>query len=124
MNQKRGGIILLTPFGKFCRKLRIDRNEILKDMASDLNVTVSYLSAVENGKRSVPSSWEQMISDAYDLGDEQRWELKEAIIESEKMITFPLEETGENSTALLKALARKSGDLSEEQLKKMFDILN
>lgn len=115
---------MLTPFGKFCRKLRIDRNEILKDMASDLNVTVSYLSAVENGKRSVPASWEQMISDAYDLGDEQRWELKESIIESEKMITFPLEETGENSTTLLKALARKSGDLSEEQLNKMFEILN
>ncbi|MFX4305455.1 helix-turn-helix transcriptional regulator [Exiguobacterium sp. A1_3_1] len=115
---------MLTPFGKFCRKLRIDRNEILKDMASNLNVTVSYLSAVENGKRSIPGSWEHMISDTYNLNQEQRWELQDSIIESEKMIAFPLKETGENSTTLLKALARKSGDLSEEQLRKMFEILN
>lgn len=114
---------MLTPFGKFCRKLRIDRNEILKDMASKLNVTVSYLSAVENGKRSVPGEWETIISKEYDLDPEQSWELQEAIIESEKMIIFALEHTGENSQKLLKALARKSGDISEEQLKMMFDIL-
>lgn len=44
----------LTEFGKFSRKLRIDNGELLKDMAIKLNVTVSYLSAVEIGKRNIP----------------------------------------------------------------------
>ena len=44
---------MLTNFGKALRKLRIDNNELLKDMALKLEVTVSYLSAVENGKRDV-----------------------------------------------------------------------
>ena len=39
---------MLTNFGKALRKLRIDNNELLKDMALKLEVTVSYLSAVEN----------------------------------------------------------------------------
>nr|WP_251031943.1 helix-turn-helix transcriptional regulator [Exiguobacterium sp. s163] len=95
----------------------------MKDMASKLNVTVSYLSAVENGKRSVPAEWETVIFQTYNLDDLQRWELKESIIETEKVIAFSLNETGENNQVLLKALARKSEDISEEQLKKVFDIL-
>ena len=35
--------------GKFLRKLRIDHDEYLKDMAQKLNISISYLSAIENG---------------------------------------------------------------------------
>ena len=45
---------MITNFGKFLRKLRIDNNEFLKDMAARLGVTVAYLSAIEHGKRDVP----------------------------------------------------------------------
>ncbi|KHF28295.1 Helix-turn-helix domain protein [Anoxybacillus sp. BCO1] len=48
---------MLTEFGRFCRKLRIDNGELLKHMADKLGVTSSYLSAVENGKRNVPQDW-------------------------------------------------------------------
>ena len=36
-------------FGKFCRKLRIDRGEILADMAKKLGVSSAFLSKVETG---------------------------------------------------------------------------
>ena len=42
---------MLTSLGKFLRKIRIDNDEYLKDMADKLGVTVSFLSAVENGKK-------------------------------------------------------------------------
>ena len=38
---------MLTSFGKTLRKLRIDNEELLKDMALKLGVTLAYLSAVE-----------------------------------------------------------------------------
>lgn len=38
---------MLTKFGKELRKIRIENDEILKDMADKLNVTAAYLSAVE-----------------------------------------------------------------------------
>ena len=48
---------MLTSIGKFLRKLRVDHDEILKDMAEKLEVTVSFLSAVENGKKHMPAAW-------------------------------------------------------------------
>lgn len=77
--EKIEGIHLLTPLGKYCWKLRVNHDCILKDMSDALHVSVSYLSSVEHGKQSVPGSWERMISDAYDLNDEQRRELKDAL---------------------------------------------
>ena len=46
---------MITPIGKFLRKLRIDTGEILKDMAEKLHVSPSFLSAVENGKKKIKS---------------------------------------------------------------------
>ena len=44
---------MLTEFGKILRKLRIDRQELLRDMAKNLEVSSAYLSAVETGKRKI-----------------------------------------------------------------------
>ena len=56
---------MLTQFGKELRHIRLDRDEKLKDMAEKLGVTVSYLSAVENGKRNIPDNWIEMIASEY-----------------------------------------------------------
>ena len=61
---------MLTQFGKELRHIRLDRDEKLKDMAEKLGVTVSYLSAVENGKRNIPDNWIEMIASEYYLSDE------------------------------------------------------
>lgn len=47
----------VTALGKFLRKVRIDKNEILKDMAENLRVSVAQLSAIELGKRSVSAEF-------------------------------------------------------------------
>lgn len=43
----------ITQLGKFLRKIRIDCNQILMDMATELNISVAQLSAIELGKRAV-----------------------------------------------------------------------
>ena len=50
---------MLTNFGKFCRKLRIDKGELLYDMAQRLKVSSAFLSKVENGKAKPPEEWKQ-----------------------------------------------------------------
>ena len=65
----------LTEFGKFSRKLRIDNGELLKDMAIKLNVTPSFLSMVETGRRSIPKKWEEEIEKIYSLSLKQKEEL-------------------------------------------------
>ena len=73
---------MVTEFGKFTRKLRVDSDELMKDMAKKLGVTTSYLSAVEVGKRKVPTSWGELINENYELTEEQSSELF-------KLITIP-----------------------------------
>ena len=65
----------LTEFGKFLRKLRIDNEELLKDMAIKLNTTPAFLSMVETGRRSIPKKWEEEIEKIYSLSLIQKEEL-------------------------------------------------
>ena len=74
---------MLTSLGRFLRKLRIDRNELLKDMAAKLDISVSFLSAVENGKKHMPASWNKQICDLYDLTESQCSEFTNAVAETE-----------------------------------------
>lgn len=57
----------VTPFGKALRKIRIDHNERLADMAERLSVSGSYLSSIEIGKKPVPENWPARIGELYRL---------------------------------------------------------
>jgi transcriptional regulator with XRE-family HTH domain len=60
-----------TFFGKALFGIRLDHNEVMHDMADKLGVSVAYLSAVERGKKPVPSSWPVRIASLYDLKPEK-----------------------------------------------------
>lgn len=47
----------LTRFGKAARLHRLQTNQRLKDMAAELGVSSSMLSAVETGTKSFPEDW-------------------------------------------------------------------
>ena len=116
---------MANDFGKFCRKLRIDSDELLKNMADKLNVTSAYLSAVENGKRRIPDDWSEKLSQLYKLNDAQIAEMNEAIDSSLKEITINLAQSKNNaakSTAI--AFARKFDSLSDDEITKIQNILS
>ena len=68
---------MVTGFGKFCRKLRIDNSEILSDMSIRLGVSSAFLSKVENGLKKPPKNWEEKIGELYNLDSEAKEKLKE-----------------------------------------------
>jgi transcriptional regulator with XRE-family HTH domain len=45
----------MTPFGERIRALRLERGVSQKDMAAAVGVSPAYLSALEHGRRGVPS---------------------------------------------------------------------
>lgn len=114
---------MLTSLGRFLRKLRIDQGEILKDMADKLDVTASFLSAVENGKKKMPPAWNSLICDLYQLNEEQQEEFTEAIAGSEHRIELDLSETSIENKELAVAFARKFSDFNDRQIKQLKDIL-
>ena len=95
----------VTEFGKFSRKLRIENDELLRDMANKLGVTASYLSAVEIGKRNIPKKWENIIVNAYQLDNSKALELSN----EDKNLIF--------------MLARKVNNLDEKDKNELREIL-
>ena len=115
---------MLTAFGKFCRKIRIDHGEIMKDMAEKLNVTPSFLSAVETGKRSIPDSWLESLTKLYNFTGEQLVELKMAIEESKNDLKINLRGISEDDRKVAMAFAREFTSLSDPEKTKILEMLN
>lgn len=107
---------MLTPIGKFLRKLRIDSNELLNDMADKLCVSSAFLSAVENGKKRMPPTWKDLIIDAYNLNSDQADDFCSAIAECENKIEIHLNDFSDEQKKLAITLARKFSDLDSKQM--------
>ena len=56
----------ITEFGKAVRKARIDAENInLASMASELQTTPSFLSALEMGRKKIPANWVERIEEFF-----------------------------------------------------------
>lgn len=115
---------MLTNFGKQLRTLRIERDKRLKDMAEELNVTVAYLSAVENGNRAVPDSWIGIIADRYGLTDREIVSLQKAAYENKSDIKINIANADSREKDLALSFARKFKTLSFEQVDELKKILD
>ena len=69
----------VTNLGKKLRKIRIDNDEISSDMARKLEISVSYLSAIENGKRNIPKNFAEKLFKIYQLSDNDKEKILQAI---------------------------------------------
>lgn len=115
---------MLTNLGKFLRKIRIDRGEILKDMADNLGVSSAFLSAVENGKKKMPVSWYDKLADVYSFSDEQAEELRQAVINSSDVIELNIKGVSQANRDLALSFAREFDSIDDELAEKLFSILN
>lgn len=112
---------MATDIGKELRKLRIDRDERLLDMADRLGKSASFVSAVEVGKKAPPTGFEEEIIRLYDLNHERAENLRGAADRSRK--SFLVEPKSELARDTAGLFARKIDDLNATQLKRMQEIL-
>ena len=114
---------MLTPLGKYLKKLRVDNSEILKNMADKLKVSSSFLSAVENGKKKMPSTWNNEIVRIYKLNHNEQTAFTKAIAETEKSMEIDLSNTSIQNRELAISFARKFDDFDDDQIEKIKKIL-
>ena len=114
---------MVTELGKFFRKIRIDCGEILKNMADKLEVTSSFLSAVENGKKKMPSNWYNKIIDLYELNDDQVDSFNEAIAKTEESVEISLKKVPEFNKEIAISFARKFQDFDTSDIEQIQKIL-
>lgn len=115
---------MITAFGKFLRDLRHRHAELLKDMAGKLEVSSAFLSSVETGKKSIPVSWLKSLCSLYQLNEEQKKKLAEAIDQSQKSATIDLSTQSNQRRSVAVALARQFDSLSDEQVRLIKNAMN
>lgn len=115
---------MITEFGKALRKLRIDRGEILKTMSDNLGITSSYLSAIECGKRNIPSNLISKLTSIYDLTEEEQEILSEAYDKSLNSIEIELNASNASKRNLALQFARKFDDIDDELANQILKFLN
>lgn len=109
----------VTQFGRFCKKLRIDNNELLADMASKLGVSSAFLSKVENGKKKPPKKWEDNIKQLYELNEYQEKELKESIFNAINSDSIDLSSYKADEKELMLSFARKINTIDKDKVVKI-----
>ncbi|MDO4604568.1 MAG: helix-turn-helix transcriptional regulator [Helcococcus sp.] len=114
---------MLTKVGVFLRKLRLDKNEIMKDMAKNLGVSSSFLSAVENGKKRMPSNWFESISNIYDLNEDELDEFSNAIANTEEVVEINIKELSSTKREFAFSLARQLDSIDDNQILKFIENL-
>ncbi len=114
---------MITKTGDFLRKLRLDNQQILKDMAEVLGVSSAFLSAVENGKKSMPDSWCNILKESYKLSDDDVDNLRQAAMESQKSISLNLQSASPSNRQLAVSFARQFDSMDADTSQKILRIL-
>lgn len=114
---------MVTALGDYLRKLRISNREILKDMAERLGVTSSFLSAVENGKKKIPASWNEKLQQLYSLSQTDMEDLNKAIMESSDIVELNIKNSTASSRELAIYFARQFDSMDEETSKELLSVL-
>lgn len=116
--------IMRTNFGKFCQKLRVDKGELLFDMAQHLGVSSAFLSKVENGRAKPPITWCDQIGSYYGLSTQQKEELEKCITEAREKNIINLDSMDRDEKDMVFAFARKLDSMDEKDKAKWKELLN
>lgn len=114
----------MTEFGKLLKKIRIDCGELLYNMAKKLEVSSSFLSAVENGTKPVPLDWPQRIGNLYGLDSKTVQALTTAADETAKQIRIQLDNANPKQRSLAMAFARRFDSFEQDQIDALLRSFN
>ncbi len=115
----------LSDFALFCRKIRLENNQILKEMADSLGVSSSYLSAVENAKRKIPDDWFEKITTLYSLNKEKQNELFSIIKQQDLQFNDVFSSDDYKTKQMLISFARKcqENSITPEKFNEIIKIM-
>jgi transcriptional regulator with XRE-family HTH domain len=114
---------MLTTLGKELRKIRFDRKEVLYNMAQNLGISPSLLSAYEGGRRKVQDGFLDKVIRVYGLSKEEGDSLRKAEAETVNEATINLVSKSWQQRNVAILLARRFDSLSDSQLESLKKIL-
>jgi len=107
----------MTPFGLKLRQLRAKRGVSLKEMAAGIDVSAAYLSALEHGRRGVPTWFlVQRIIVYFNVIWDDAHELERLAQVSDPRVTVDTAGMDPRATEFANRLARDIGQLTPDDL--------
>lgn len=113
---------MITEFGKLLRIIRVNSGDSAKEMAAKLNMSPSYLSTIENGKRNIPPDMEELLIRAYTLSEKDKAKLRKAMVDSSDTVKIDLTDLAEKKKQMIYEITR--GDLDEATIDQLCKIIN
>jgi transcriptional regulator with XRE-family HTH domain len=114
----------MTPFGEAVRKLRERKGVSQKQMAAALNVSPAYLSALEHGKRGLPSfDLLQRIAGYFNIIWDEAEELFLLARSSDPRVVIDTSGLSAEYTAFANLLAGRIRDLDHAALARLTAVL-
>lgn len=114
-----------TQIGKELRKLRIEGDERLIDMARRIEKSSSFVSAVETGAKPPPTGFENLIISAYQLVGQAAKSIQVAADLSRKAFTVHTTNNLEKEAVglLARRMSSTTNSLSPEEIAKILSVL-
>ena len=114
---------MTTLIGQKLRIIRLERGEVLKDMADKLKISSAYLSAMENGKREFNKSLIEQIGQLYSLSVDRINDLYDSYYTSINQVQIDIANQPTSKADLGLVFARKFNDLDDTQIDKILKVL-
>ena len=111
----------LTELGKALRKLRIDREMRMKDMAKAMGVSVAFLSAVELGDKTMPMDKLETLIKTLDIDAREAAKLRMLAAKTKQTVRIAVRPS---SRDLVTAFARVVHNLGQDDRATIMRILN
>lgn len=112
---------MLTEFGKLLRIIRINSGDSSREMARKLGFSPSYFSAIESGKRNIPTDMEKLLSKSYPLSQIDLEKLRTAMFASSDTVKINLTDFAEKKQRVIMAIAQD--DISDNVLDEISDLI-
>jgi transcriptional regulator with XRE-family HTH domain len=114
---------MITEFGKYIRKLRIDKMVTLRQMADDIGFSAAYLSSIETGKKSITNDFFNRTVKYFGLKDDAALTLRKLADLSLQEISIPMKSATQEQRNSAVFFARRLNQLSHDDLEKINKIL-
>lgn len=106
-------------FGEVMRKVRAKTGDSLRTCSAKLGITPAFLSAMEVGRKAIPSYYPERIKELYNLSEEDYIELYNAMVETNQHVDIEIEKMNEAQKEVSMAFARKIENADPELLEKL-----
>ena len=113
---------MATEFGKLLQVIRENSGDSARTMAKKLNMSPSYLSTIENGKRNIPEEMSDMLIKTYNLSDDDKVKLRNAMAESSGIVKIDITDLAEKKKQMIFDITNHN--LDEDTIDLLCEIIN